>query len=59
MTSRLGHQNQETMKQGQAKLVGFDLSIGIEFEVSISNLGFDIESGLVEVLMLVSVLIQT
>ena len=45
------------MKQGLAKLVGFDLSIGIEFEVSISNLGFDIESGLVEVLVLVSVLI--
>ena len=47
------------MEQGYAKLVGFDCSIGIEFEVSISNHGFDIDSGLGEVLVLVSVLIQT
>ena len=47
------------MKQGYAKLVGFDFSIGIEFEFSISNLGFDIDSGLCEVLVLVSVLTQT
>ena len=47
------------MHQGYAKLVGFDFSIGIEFEFSISNLGFDIDSGLGEVLVLVSVLIQT
>ena len=45
--------------QGYAKLVGFDFSIGIEFEFSISNLGFDIDSGLGEVLVLVSVLTQT
>ena len=46
-------------KQGLAKLVGFDFSIGIEFEFSISNIGFDIDSGLGEVLVLVSVLTQT
>ena len=45
--------------QGYAKLVGFDFSIGIEFELSILNLGFDIDSGLGEVLVLVSVLTQT
>jgi len=48
-----------TTHQGYAKLVGFDLSIGIEFEFSISKLGFDIDSGLAEVLVLVSVLTQT
>ena len=47
------------LDQGYAKLVGFDFSIGIEFEFSISNLGFDIDSGLGEVLVLVSVLTQT
>ena len=47
------------VKQGYAKLVGFDCSFGIEFEISISNLGFDIDSGLGEVLVLVSVLTQT
>ena len=48
-----------SLNQGYAKLVGFDFSIGIEFEFSISNIGFDIDSGLGEVLVLVSVLTQT
>ena len=47
------------MYQGYAKLVGFDFSIGIEFEFSISNIGFDIDWSLGEVLVLVSVLTQT
>ena len=34
------------MIQGKAKLVGFDYGIDIKFEVSISNLGFGIDSGL-------------
>ena len=45
-------------EQGYAKLVGFEFSIGIEFEFSISNMGFDIDSGFGEVFVLVSVLTQ-
>ena len=54
----LQKRNRSTKDQGYAKLVGFDFSVGIEFEFSISNLGLGIVSGLGEVLVLVLELTQ-